>query len=212
MLKIYGRTTSFNVQKVMWLVAELGLPHTRIDVGGKFGGLNTPEFLALNPIGKIPVIDDDGVIVSESNSIVRYLAAKHGLGSWCPANAAQRAHADQWMDWASGELYDGVIGLFINFFRTKEANRNQAIIRACHERCVREYTRLDQLLENKPNLSGATLTMGDIPAAATLYRYFTLDIERPKLPRVEAWYQRLSERPAYRTHVMVPYDDLKDTL
>ena len=86
MLKIYGRATSYNVQKVMWLVAELGLPHQRIDVGGKFGGLDTPEFLAMNPNGKIPVIDDGGVIVWESNAIVRYLAAKYSLGQWCPAS------------------------------------------------------------------------------------------------------------------------------
>jgi glutathione S-transferase len=212
MLKIYGRTTSFNVQKVMWLVAELGLPHTRIDVGGKYGALHTPDFLAMNPNGKIPVIDDDGLIVWESNAIVRYLAAKHGMGSWCPADAGQRAHADQWMTWASGELYAGVIGLFVNYFRTKDANRDWALIRSCQQKCVTELTLLDRILAVHPHLSGEYLTMGDIPAAAKLYRYFTMDLERPKLPNLESWYQRLAQIPAYRTHVMVPYEELKGTL
>ncbi len=212
MLKIYGRATSYNVQKVMWLVAELGLPHQRIDVGGKFGGLDTPEFLAMNPNGKIPVIDDGGVIVWESNAIVRYLAAKYSLGQWCPADAGQRAQADQWMTWASGELHAGVIGVFWNFFRTKEANRDWALIRTCEQKCVTEYALLERRLTSQPHLSGDHLTMGDIPAAGTLYRYFTMDIQRPNLPNVEAWYQRLSQRPAYREHVMVPYAELKDTL
>src|SRR5580692_3310651 len=99
MLKVWGRRNSFNVQKVMWLIGELGLEHTHIDAGGPFGGLNTADFLRMNPHGLIPVIDDNGVIVWESHTILRYLSARHGLGTWWMTDAAERSRADCWMDW-----------------------------------------------------------------------------------------------------------------
>lgn len=212
MLKIYGRKTSFNVQKVMWLTAELGIPHQRIDIGGRFGGLDTPAFLAMNPNGLIPVIEDDGVVVFESNAILRYLARKHGMSSWHPLDDGPTAQADQWMDWALSTLNEGFMGVFVGWYRTKEPNRNWPAIKVSLDKLTKSYQLMERMLTLHPHLSGDKLTMGDIPAAATLYRYYTMDIERPSLPHVEAWYKRMQDRPAYREHVMVAYDEMKETL
>ncbi len=209
MLRIWGRKNSINVQKVMWAVGELGLAHERIDAGGQFGGLDTDEFAAMNPNRRVPVIDDDGTIVWESHSIVRYLAAKYGAGSLAPDDPGIRARSDMWMDWTLADLQPAFIGVFWNFYRTPEARRNWQFIRQGIARSAVLFRLLDQHLEGRPFVAGDSLTMGDIPAGAQLYRYFTLQIDRPSLPNVEAWYARLQEREAYRTHIMVAYDDLR---
>jgi len=209
MLKIYGRRTSYNVQKIMWLVAELGVPHQRIDVGGKFGGLNTPEFQAMNPNGKIPVIDDDGVVVWESNAVVRYIAAKYGAGSWCPTDLGKRAQADQWMDWYLSTVNPCFMGLFVDYYKVPEEKRNWSLIKNHQDKCAEVYKLVDDRLAQQANLVGDQLTMGDIPVAATLYRFYTLGVELPKFKNIEAWYERLKVRPAYAEHVMVDYTELR---
>ena len=209
MLKIWGRKNSINVQKVMWAVGELGLAHERIDAGGAFGGLDTEEFGALNPNRRVPVIDDDGTVVWESHAILRYLAAKYGDGTLWPADPAARARADQWTDWTLADLQPAFIGgVFWNFYRTPEAQRNWPQIRQGIARSAILFRLLDRHLETTPYLAADALTFGDIPAGAQLYRYFELEIDRPSLPAVEAWYERLKARPAFCEHVMVPFDDL----
>ena len=212
MLKIWGRRDAFNVQKVMWLIGELGLEHERIDAGGPFGGLDTPEFRAMNPHGRIPVIDDDGTVVWESHSIVRYLSAKYGRGSFWREDPAERSLADRWMDWSLATLQRDFMDLFWGFYRTPEAQRDLKTIDRLVAQCAEHYRLLDRHLAMQPFLAGDSLTMGDIPAGTSLYRYFELEIERPALPRVSAWYERLRERAPYRQHVMVPFDDLRGRL
>ena len=209
MLKIWGRSNSINVQKVMWTVGELGLEHERIDHGGKFGGLDTPEHLARHPHGLIPAIDDNGTGLWESHAIVRYLASQYGDGSLWPSDPAARASADMWMEWAQTTLQRDFIQLFWGFYRTPVEQHNHALLADLTAKCAAGFTKLDTLLGNQPFITGTSLTYGDIPIATQFYRYFTLDIERPSVPNVEAWYGRLSERPAYAEHVMVPYEDLK---
>lgn len=208
MMKIWGRRNSLNVQKAMWAVGELGLPHEHVDVGGPFGGLDTEEFGTLNPNRRIPVIDDDGTVVWESHAIVRYLAAKYGAGTLWPEDAGVRAQSDMWMDWVANDLQPAFIGVFWNLYRTPEDQRNWALIRQGIARSAILFRLLDKHLEDKPFIAGDTLTMGDIPAGAQLFRYFELEIDRPSLPNVEAWYSRLKERESYRTHVMVPFNAL----
>ncbi|HEX2593913.1 MAG TPA: glutathione S-transferase family protein [Rhizomicrobium sp.] len=213
MLKIWGRRNSINVQKAMWAVGETGVPHERIDAGGSFGGLDTDEFDAMNPNHRVPVIDDDGTIVWESHAIVRYIAAKYGAGSLWPEDPAMRARSDMWMDWVSNDLQPAfLVGVFWNFYRTPEDQRNWNAIRKAIARSAILFKMLDRHLETRPFVAGDTLTIGDIAAGAQLFRYFELEIDRPDLPNVEAWYARLTERPAYREHVMVPFDDLKGRL
>ncbi|HEX3674321.1 MAG TPA: glutathione S-transferase family protein [Rhizomicrobium sp.] len=213
MLKIWGRRNSVNVQKVMWAVGELGLPHEHVDAGGSFGGLDTDEFGDINPNRRVPAIDDGGTIVWESHAIVRYLAAKYGAGSLWPDDAGMRAKSDMWMDWTLADLQPAFIGgVFWNFYRTPEAQRNWNLIRQGIARSAILFRLLDRHLEDKPFIAGDTLTMGDIPAGAQLYRYFELEIDRPSLPSVEGWYARLQERETFRTHVMVPFNELEGRL
>jgi len=213
MLKVWGRANSINVQKVMWAVGELGIPHRRIDAGGSFGGLDTEEFRTMNPNARVPVIDDAGAIVWESHAIVRYLAANYGIGTLWPTDPAIRSLSDRWMDWTLADLQPAFIGgVFWNFYRTPEAQRNWPLIRQGIARSAILFKLLDRHLNDKLFIAGDALTIGDITAGAQLYRYFELEIDRPAIPSVEAWYARLCERPAYRQHVMVPFDDLRGRL
>ena len=209
MLTVWGRRSSFNLQKVMWLVSELGIDHRHIQAGGQFGGLDTPEFRAMNPVGRVPVIDDDGTIVWESHAILRYLAARYGRAQFWSDDPAKRSQADRWMDWSQTALQpDFLVGVFWGFYRTPEPQRNRALIRDKIARCAQHFELLDDILEDRPFLCGDSLTLADIPAGTSLYRYFELEIDRPAVPNVEAWYRRLQERPAYREHVMVPFSEL----
>ena len=213
MLKIWGRKNSINVQKVMWAVGELGLPHERIDAGGSFGGLNDPGFIAMNPMKRIPVINDEGTIVWESHAITRYLCAQYGVGRLWPDSAVQRSAGDIWMEWTQTSLQPAFMnGVFWGFYRTPEAQRDWPAIRQSVQNTANLFHVLDKHLAERPFVGGETLTIGDIAPGAQLYRYFSLEIERPSLPHVEAWYERLCSRPAYREHVMVPFDELRGRL
>jgi glutathione S-transferase len=204
MLKIWGRNNSINVQKVMWAVGEVGRPHERIDVGGAFGGLDGAEYRALNANGRIPTIEDDGVVVWESNACVRYLAARYSAGSLWPEDPVARAAADMWMDWQQTTLLTDMTTVFWGLVRTPEAERDHAAIEAAAGRLGGLWRRLDNHLAGRRFVAGDHFTMGDIPVGATCYRYYQLAIERPKLAAIEAWYGRLQERAPYRTHVMLP--------
>lgn len=210
MVKVWGRRNSFNVQKVLWLVGELGLDYEHIPAGGTFGRLDEPAFRALNPHGKIPVLEDGDVAVWESHTILRYLAARFGQEGFWSQDAAVRAQADGWMDWAQSTLQPAFLnGIFLGYFRTREAERNWPAIKQSLEQCGALFGLLDRILADRPYLMGEDLTLADIPAGTTLYRYFELDIDRPALPNVEAWYRRLQQRPAYREHVMVSFEDMR---
>ncbi|MEF2072995.1 glutathione S-transferase family protein [Consotaella aegiceratis] len=210
MLKIWGRKSSINVQKVLWLAGELGLAYEHVPAGGSFGRLDEPEFRALNPHGRIPVIEDDGVPVWESHAILRYLAARFGSDAFWSADPGRRAAADQWMDWSQASWQPAFIdGVFWGYFRTPEADRDWPAIHRALATCECHLGILDGILAKQPFVLGDALSLADIPAGSLLYRYFELDIERPSLPNVEAWYRRLTERPAYRESVMVSFEELR---
>jgi len=201
MLKIWGRRNSINVMKVLWVCDELSLPYERIDAGMQFGVVNTPEYAALNPNRKVPTIEDDGFVLAESNTIVRYLAARQGREDLLPSDVRQRARIEQWMDWASFSLAIGMTPLFWQLVRTPEDKRDPKVIAANAaeaERCMRI---LDEQLADKAHLAGPGFTLADVPAAAFVHRWLKLPIEHPSLPRLEDYYRRMLERPAYREHV-----------
>jgi glutathione S-transferase len=210
MLQVWGRRNSSNVQKVMWLIGELDLPHEHIPAGGSFGLTQSAEFLAMNPHGRVPVIkDSDGTIVWESHSILRYLAARYGSSRFWSDDAGQRSQADRWMDWSQSSLQPAFLtGVFWGFYRTPEALRNAKSIEENLGRCAQYFQLLDRVLGERPFIAGDSLSLGDIAVGSNLYRYFELDIKRPDVPNVEAWYERLQLRPAFREHVMVPFDEL----
>ena len=213
MLTVYGRKSSFNVQKVMWLVGELNIAHRHIEAGGAFGGLDAPAFRAMNPHGRVPVVVDGTTVVWESHAILRYLAARYGRGPFWSDDPAERSQWDPWMDWAHTRLQpDFVTGVFWGFYRTPQAQRNMPAVEENIRRCAEHFELLDAILADRLFLLGDRLTLADIPAGTHLYRYFGIDIARPHLPNVERWYATLQERPAYRAHVMVPFGELYERL
>ncbi|GLS22591.1 glutathione S-transferase [Labrys miyagiensis] len=213
MLRIWGRRNSFNVQKVMWLVGELGLVHEHIPAGGNFGGLDTPQFLAMNPHGRVPVIDDGGAVIWESHTILRYLAARYGAGRFWAEDPAARAEAECWMDWLQTVLQPAFLNdIFWGFYRTPPQRRDGATIQRGIDKCTAHFQLLDRWLEGRAYMLGDQLSLADITVGTTLYRYYGLDIPRPRVPNVEAWYASLQERAPYREHVMVSFADLEGRL
>jgi glutathione S-transferase len=204
MLRIWGRTSSINVQKVMWAVGELGLDHERIDAGGAFGGLDTDEFGERNPNRRVPTLEDDGLVMWESNACVRYLAARYDVGGLWPEDPAARARADMWMDWQQTTLVPDMTVVFWGLIRTPEGKRDLGAIDAAARRLGATWRVLEMQLAGRRFVAGDQLTIGDIPVGAGCYRYLGLPIERPSLPNLEAWYERLKQHHAYREHVMLP--------
>lgn len=207
-ITLWGRRSSCNVQKAMWALEELGLTYERIEAGGDFGGLDDPDYLAMNPHGRVPTLRDGATVVWESDAIVRYLAARYGAGSLWAVDPAERAVADQWMAWTAASLYPDWIKLFWKLVRMPEARRDEATIAGHLAATTQRLGLLDKELAMRPYLAGDRFTMADVPAGMTLYRWFEMPIDRPSMSHVEAWYARLRERPAYRSAVCVPFDDL----
>jgi glutathione S-transferase len=203
MLKIWGRTNSINVQKVLWCCAELGLPFERIDAGMKFGVNNTPEYKAMNPNGLVPTIDDDGFILWESHAIVRYLARKHGLGTLCPANARACADADRWMDWYATTVWNNLQPVFWNLIRVAPEQRNLKLVEESTKKVDAAMATLDAHLAKHSFVTGDSFTMGDIPLGCAVMRWLNLPLARESRPAIDAYYQRLQTRPAYRQWVNV---------
>lgn len=205
MIKIWGRKNSVNVQKVLWCCDELELSYERVDAGGTFGGTRKPEYLAMNPTGLIPTIRDDGFTLWESNSIVRYLAAKHGAGTLWPEDPAARALAEKWMDYQLGTVWVSFRAAFLGLVRTPPEERDLDQIRASLESTEAALAILDAHLASEDYVAGVNLTVGDIALGTTVYRWLNMDIQRPKMPNLETWHERLSNRTAYQTNVMVPF-------
>ena len=205
MLTIYGRTNSVNVQKVLWCLAELELPYTRIDAGLEHGKNDEPWYLKLNPNGQVPLLQDGSFTLWESNTIVRYLSGKHGAGRLCPAALEARALAERWMDWQLSTLITPVSIVFRNLIRRPAAERDTAVIERNVRDANRALTLLDAHLQSQPYVAGDRFTMGDIPVGTVAHRWLEIPgIERPPLAAVRAWRVRLSERAGFRTHVQVP--------
>jgi glutathione S-transferase len=203
MLKIWGRNNSINVQKVMWAIGELGLAHERIDLAGAFGGNKEPAYLAKNPNGLVPTLEeDDGFILWESNAIVRYLAAKHGAGTLEPADLKARARANQWMDWQASVAAPAIFDLFWGMIRTPPEQRDAARIAASKEKSADAMGILDAQLAKTAFIASDSFSMGDIPVGLFAYRFRRLAPEHAPLPHVERWYAAIAERPAFRQHIL----------
>ena len=204
MLKIWGRVNSINVQKVLWCCGELAVPFERVDAGMKFGVNNTPEYKAKNPNGLVPMIDDDGFVLWESQPIVRYLARKHGLGTLCPSDAKACADADRWMDWNATAVWPNLRPIFWNLVRTPPEKRDMPLVQASRKGLAASMTLVDAHLASRQYVTGGAFTMGDIPLGTSIHRWFNMDIEREDLPNLAAYYKRLQARPAYQQYVDQP--------
>jgi glutathione S-transferase len=204
MIKIWGRTDSSNVQKVLWCCGELALDFDRVDFGGKFGGNKEKPYLDMNPNGLVPTIQDGNFILWESNSVMRYLVDKYRQGKLLPSTPEGRADANRWMDWQLTTLGPSIVPLFWSLIRTPADKRDPKVVNAALEKTSDAWKIVDHQLANKPYVAGDDLTLGDIPLGVWAYRWFNLPIERPKFANFDAWYKRLCERPAYQKHIMIP--------
>ncbi len=211
MLTIWGRKTSSNVQAAMWCVGELGLAYRRHDVGHTYGGNRTPEFLAMNPNGLIPVLrDGDDETIWETGAILRYLGAKYGDDPFWPRDPAARAQVDKWAEWAKinvGGVFTG--GVFWPVVRTAAKDRDEAALATALHTLGRLFDIAERQLAARAFLCGEAFTLADVQFGHILYRYFDIAIPRAERPALRRFYERLRERPAYREHVMVSYDELR---
>ena len=203
MIKIWGRNTSSNVQKAMWAVGELGVEHSRIDVGGAFGKNKEPAYLAMNPNGLVPTLEeDDGFLLWESNSIVRYLAGKYDrAGALEPKDAHARARASQWMDWQLSVVGPAIFHAFWGLIRTPAEKRDLAAIKTSQDKTTDCMKILDAQLAKTPFVAGADFSYGDIPVGVMCYRYRQLVPGRPATPNLDRWYDALAKRKAFHDHV-----------
>jgi glutathione S-transferase len=201
MLKVYGRANSINVQKVMWIIGDLNIPHTREDVGGAFGKTKEDWYMKMNPNSVVPTIDDDGFVLWESNTIVRYLAAKHGTGDLLPTDLKARADAERWMDWLLTVLGPAMRDVFWGLVRTPPEQRDAKAIEDSRQKSYAALQILEKQLAGRDHVTGKSFTVGDIPIGVFVNRWFKLPIERPKLANLEAYHARLKQRPGFKTHV-----------
>ena len=201
MIKVWGRRNSSNVQKVMWAIGELGLAHERVDVGGPFGGNREAAYLAMNPNGLIPTIQDGDLTLWESNAILRYLAAAYGIGRLRPADAKGAALCDQWMDWQVSVVAPAITPAFLGLIRTPPEQRDAAAIAASQARTSDAMTMLDARLSATRHVAGDAFTMADIPLGIMTYRYWQLVPQRPDHPHLRRWYDLIAARPAFAAHV-----------
>ena len=196
MLKIWGRINSINVQKAVLAAAEAGVPYERIDAGAAFGKNKTPDYLAMNPMGLVPVLEDGPFHLFESNAIVRYLAAKHSDGKLWPKDAHVRAHADQWMDWQSSALTPAMHGAFWALIRTPATERDPAVIEASRIKTEEMLVILDAHLARHEWMAGSAVSVAEIAVGCAVHRWLHLPLKRESRPHVERWYKSYMTRPA----------------
>ncbi len=207
MLKVLGRQSSGNVMKVLWALEEIGLEYEQVDIGGKFGGNDKAEYLAINPMGLVPtLIEDDGFAMWESNSITRYLAGKHAAGTLSPSDPRVYASAEIWMDWQLAAIAPMIRPVFWGMVRTKPEDRDMDAINAGIKRGNQLWAMLDTHLEGRNYVAGDDLSIGDIPLGPMAHRFISLVKDRPATPNFDAWYQRLTERPAFQKICMNPLE------
>ena len=202
MLKIWGRNTSSNVQKVLWALGEMKLPFDRVDVGGVFGKTKEAAYLAMNPNSLVPTLEEeDGFILWESNSIIRYLAAKHANRTLEPADLRTRALAHKWMDWQLSVLGPAITPVFWGLIRTPPEKRDVNAIAAGKEKTIAAARIMDTQLGKTAYLAGSEFSYGDIPVGIMIYRYLQLIPERPATPNLDRWYAAISSRAAFKEQV-----------
>jgi len=204
MVTVWGRKNSVNVQKALWALEEVGVPFKRVDAGGEFGLLDTEDYTNLNPNQRIPTLVNGDTVVWESNAVARYVVAKWSDGDLWPADPGVRAVADMWMDWVQTRVMGPMTPVFWGLVRTPPDQRDMAEITRNIIECGHVFKVLDTALAHRDYIVGDRFTVGDIPIGAVVWRYLSLNIERPELRHMDEWMERLKHRPAFQKHVMLP--------
>ena len=209
MLTVYGRRSSSSVQLVMWAIHELGIEHNRLDYGHGYASTTTNAYLNMNPMGRIPVIEDNGLIMFESAAILRYLGANYGSDEFWPRDPAQRAPLDIWAEWGKNTFTEVVLNIFANEVRTAPNQRDPSVLDAAVTKLIPLAQIINSRLQNNQWIGGDKFTFADIACGHILYRYYELDWQRPHLSALAAYYQRLQKRPAFQNQVMVSFEELR---
>jgi len=202
-MKLWGRATSSNVMKIIWLLEELGLAYERVDVGGPFGGTSTPQYRAMNPLGVVPSFEEDDFTLFESNVILRYLCNIHPNERY-PTDPRTRATVESWMEFQQTALNRPQSVVFQGLIRTRPEQRDMAAIGAAVQEAGGIWSIIDGRLAAHPHVAGEAFSLADIAFGVHVHRWFNMDIARPDTPFLRAWYERLLERPAYRKHCAGP--------
>ena len=208
-MQLYGRRTAFNVQKVLWLLGELELDFESIQVGGEFGGLDKPEFAALNPMQKVPVLIDGEKVVWESHTVLRYLAAQYGGVKWYANDAYQRSLYERWMDWAHCTFQPAFMDLFWGYYRMPESKRDHTQIERALAGCKTCLEKINQPLGHHAFIAGHQISLADITLGAIIFRLVNQGLEIKLPANVQRWYAELKQRPAYQSAIMSDFSSLK---
>jgi glutathione S-transferase len=209
MIELWGRSNAYNVQKPLWLFAELALEFKHHDIGSGVGELETPEFLKLNPQARIPVLQHGDAIVWESNSILRYLANSFAASALYADDPLQRSQVERWMDWELASLQPAFINLFWGYYRTSPAARDPQAIDTARRQCKLHFEALDRRLTKYPWLAGDYFSLADIACGVCLFRYFNMGLAVDEPPQVMRWYRQLSQRTPFRHTIMQPFEELE---
>ena len=209
---IYGRHTSYNVQKVLWLLEELAVECRHTQLGGTHGGTETEEFGKLNPMRKVPVLVDGDSVVWESNTILRYLAHSHGSGTWKVDDAYQRSRFERWMDWSQSKFEPAFVGVFWGYYRTPANLRNMNEVRASIDLSTSCLAKLNEQLQDRKYLLGEAMSLADIASGVFIYRLMEIGLSIDLPNAVASWYERLQDSPGYRRWVMSDFSELEGRL
>lgn len=212
MLKVWGRVTSINVQKVLWVLDALELPYTRIDAGLEFSVNKSEGYLAKNPNGRVPLLEDDGYQIWESHSICRYLCSKIHLPATAarvaeklyPLDPKERGQVDQWLDWTLWGVSAPMVIVFRQQVRLPPEKREPARIAEAEQESLDHFGVASQRLDNSPYLAGEDLTLADIALAPIAYRGASLGVFDNRLTGLTRWMERLSQDDNYKRWVAVP--------
>lgn len=209
MITIYGRQSSSSVQLVMWAIKEMGLEHQRLDYGHGYASTSTDEYLAMNPMGRVPVLLDGSVQMFESAAILRYLGEKYGSKAFWPEDPELRGPLDTWAEWGKNTFTEAVLEIFVYDVRLPPATRDPEILSNATKRLGLLAEMLDGRISGNEWIGGKDFTFADIACGHILYRYFSLNWQRPELANLSQYYDRLQKRPAFAKHVMVSYEALR---
>lgn len=202
LLRILGRANSINVRKVLWVCDEIGIAYQREDFGRGFTPTRTPEFLKLNPAGQVPTVIEDGFVMRESNSIMRYLAARHGAKTMYPDDLRQRQQIEQWMDWVAYDVTHSLRGAFLGGHLQEAPWNNEWFVSQGRKDLTHQMKLLDDHLSALgPYMLGQDFTLADVPVGLVVNRWFSVTgFDKPSYPALASYYELLTERPAYRAH------------
>jgi len=208
-MELFGRITSFNVQKVLWLLEELGINYELVELGGRFGGLDTEGFQQLNPMKKVPVLIDGERHIWESHTIMRYLIAEYSPQLWCQGSPYSQSLYERWMDWSQVTFQPAFMATFWGFYRMPPAKRDMKTVESNLAKCKQCLEQIEAQLKETHYLAGSSMSLADICVGAVLYRLTTQGLSISLPSNTQQWFDKLSKRPGYKTWIMSDYSELK---